>query len=79
MQIEKAIDEVSGENRRLQQKLVSRTVALMHQRRKAANHVDDRYFEQELFIEAHEEIAETIMRLKELLSEQCRIARERVV
>jgi uncharacterized protein YoxC len=69
-EIGKVIDEIWSENERSRERLVSRTVSLMHQRRKAAEDVDDRYFEQELYIEAHEAIAEMLLRHKAALASQ---------
>ena len=70
VQSEKTMEALWNENQRLKQRQVSHTVSLMHQRRKAHNDVDDRYFEQELYIEAHEEIAEAITHRKEMLLKQ---------
>ena len=70
MEIEQKLQEIWDENQRIKQRLISHTVSLMHQRRKAANHVDDQYFEKEVYIQAHEEIAKAIKAQKELLLKQ---------
>lgn len=58
------------ENQSCKNRLYSQTVSLMHQRRKAANDVDDQYFEQEIYIEAHNELANKMEKLKEKLIER---------
>lgn len=62
------LSELKKENSKMKQKVTSYMVALMHQRRKAAQNVDDQYFEHEVFIEAHEELEAEIQKQLEKLT-----------
>lgn len=69
-EISNGIEAISNENEEKKQSLITQTISLMHQRRKAAQDVDDQYFENEELLKAHNKIENMISTSKEMIDKQ---------